>query len=211
MRRRQDSNLRYLAIRPLSRRLPSTTQPLLHREYYQKNVINTNFDILLGLFVSIYYTVEYMSTKNNVSGFTRTPYSIRCGGFTLIELLVVLAIIALLASVIFTSMGSIQKKSRDIRRMEDVNSIVKALELYQVGRNRFPVSVATTTLDGTDAISTAIINDGAIQAMPLDPLHPDYSYQYTTNNLGTDFTIHFCLEGGSIPGYSAGCANSITP
>jgi general secretion pathway protein G len=132
-------------------------------------------------------------------------------GFTLIELLIVLAIIALLASVIFASLGHIQKKSRDTRRMEDVNSIVKSLEIYQTGRNRFPVSVATTTLDGTDDVSLAVIADGAISTMPMDPLHPDYTYDYTTNSLGTDFTIHFCLEGSSIPGYAEGCVNSITP
>ncbi len=132
-------------------------------------------------------------------------------GFTLIELLVVLAIIALLASVIFASLGHIQKKSRDTRRMEDVSSIVKALELYQVGRSRFPVSVTEIVLDGTDDTSIAVIDDGAISVMPLDPIHPDYSYKYSTNNLGTDFTITFCLEGDSIPGYEAGCDNSITP
>ncbi len=132
-------------------------------------------------------------------------------GFTLIELLVVLAIIALLASVIFASMGFIQKKSRDTRRMEDINSIVKALTMYNVGYNRFPISATTTTLDGTDSVSTALVNDKAINKIPRDPLHPDYSYDYVTNSLGTDFTLHFCLESDSIPGYSAGCVNTITP
>jgi len=132
-------------------------------------------------------------------------------GFTLIELLVVLAIIAMLASVIFASLGHIQKKSRDTRRIEDVTSIVKALELYQVGRSRFPVEVTEIVLDGTDNVSTAIINDGAIPTMPLDPIHPDYTYRYKSNTLGTNFTITFCLEGDSIPGYSAGCTNTITP
>ena len=95
--------------------------------------------------------------------------------------------------------------------MEDVNSIVKALELYQVGRNRFPVSVTEIVLDGTDTVSLAVVADGAIASIPLDPIHPDYTYRYSTNSLGTDFTITFCLEGGSIPGYASGCTNTITP
>ncbi len=132
-------------------------------------------------------------------------------GFTLIELLVVLAIIALLASVIFASTGSIQKKSRDTRRMEDINSIVKALEIYQTSRNRYPKSETQIALDGTDPVSTALIDDQAISQIPLDPLQPDYMYKYQTNSLGTDFTITFCLEGNSVPGYTAGCSNTITP
>ncbi len=132
-------------------------------------------------------------------------------GFTLIELLVVLAIIALLASVIFASMTAVQKKGRDTRRMEDVNSIKKALELYQTSRNRYPKSETQITLTGTDTVSTALINDNVISKIPLDPLYPDYAYKYQTNALGTEFTITFCLEGNSVPGYSEGCNNTITP
>ena len=140
-----------------------------------------------------------MKIKNNTTG------------FTLIELLVVLAIISLLASVIFASVGSIQKKSRDARRMEDVNSLVKALSIYQTGRNRYPVSTSTITLDGTDDVSLALIDDAAISQIPMDPLAPDYTYTYETNSIGNDFTIYFCLEGNSVPGYAEGCVNSITP
>jgi len=132
-------------------------------------------------------------------------------GFTLIELLVVLAIIALLASVILASFSTTQVKSRDVRRMEDVDAIFKALELYHIGINHFPKSVATTTITGTDAVSTTLINASSINSVPTDPLYPDYSYKYKTNSIGTDFTITFCLEGDSIPGYSAGCNNTKTP
>ena len=146
-----------------------------------------------------------MHKKHNIH------YSIY-SGFTLIELLVVLAIIALLASVIFASMGHIQKKSRDTRRMEDLSSLVKAIELYQTGRNRYPKSYPdATVLDGTDPVSTALIQDDAIAKIPLDPLAPDYVYSYKTNQIGTDFTISFCLETNAISGYTAGCDNTITP
>ncbi len=135
-------------------------------------------------------------------------------GFTLVELLVVLTIIALLASVIFASIGYIQKKSRDTKRIEDIQSIRKALEMYNTGHNRYPVSGANLlVLDGgvSDLVSSALIADGVIPILPKDPLHPDYSYRYSNTSLGTDFTITFCLEGDSIPNYSAGCDNTLTP
>ncbi len=132
-------------------------------------------------------------------------------GFTLIELLVVLTIIALLSSLILAGMGHIQKKSRDTRRITDINAIFKALQIYQTGHGRVPIAVATTTITGSDNVSSKLIGDNAINKMPTDPLYPDYAYTYITNNLGTDFTIYFCLETNSIPNYSQGCNNSKTP
>lgn len=132
-------------------------------------------------------------------------------GFTLIELLIVIAIIALLASVVLANMGNIQKKSRDSRRMADLDSLTDALGLYQIGHNRFPISVSTITLNGADSVSIKLLGDKTITKVPQDPLQPDYTYDYTTNSIGTEYTIDFCLETDSIPGYSSDCTNTMTP
>lgn len=75
-------------------------------------------------------------------------------GFTLIELLVVIAIIGLLASTVFTSLGSARAKARDARRMSDMNEIAKALDLYYAQNGSYPV-VATWSSYGNS------VNGGA--------------------------------------------------
>lgn len=50
-------------------------------------------------------------------------------GFTLIELLVVIAIIGLLASIGVFSVNNLRAKSRDSKRITDMNALMKAFEL----------------------------------------------------------------------------------
>ncbi len=51
-------------------------------------------------------------------------------GFTLIELLVVIAIIGILSSVVIASLNSARAKSRDAKRMQEIQQIHTALEMY---------------------------------------------------------------------------------
>ncbi len=132
-------------------------------------------------------------------------------GFTLIELLVVIAIIGLLASIVIVSLASTQSRARDTRRLEDVNSLQKGFALYLASNGSYPISVSTTTLDGTDSVSAALIADGAFSAMPQDPQYPTYSYEYSTNANGNTYLISFCLETDTIQNYAQGCGNTVRP
>lgn len=132
-------------------------------------------------------------------------------GFSLIELLVVIAIIGLLTSVAMASFSQVQQRGRDARRIQDVQAISKAIALYDVNMGAFPISVAPTILNGTDAISLALVNAGTIPAVPRDPASPTYDYTYESNAAGNNYVITFCLVTDTIPGYNPGCLNTLTP
>ena len=60
-------------------------------------------------------------------------------GFTLIEVLVVVAIIGLLAGVVLSGVGDTFGRSRDARRVLDLNQIQLALQVYSVKNGSYPV------------------------------------------------------------------------
>jgi prepilin-type N-terminal cleavage/methylation domain-containing protein len=132
-------------------------------------------------------------------------------GFTIIELLVSIAIIGMLFSVVMASLGGLKEKSRDSRRMSDVKEISKALTLYVDSNIVFPIVAGPVIITGSDAVSIALESEGMITKVPIDPLHPANVYTYESDSTGSTFTISFCLETDTIPNYSQGCGNTITP
>lgn len=60
--------------------------------------------------------------------------------FTLLELLVVIAIMAILTVLGIRTFGSVQQKSRDSHRKQDMQNISKALELYYNDFKHYPYS-----------------------------------------------------------------------
>ncbi len=61
-------------------------------------------------------------------------------GFTLIELLIVVALIGVLASIVFLSVGEARSKGRDTERIANVKEVEKALFLYHLDHGSYPVS-----------------------------------------------------------------------
>lgn len=59
-------------------------------------------------------------------------------GFTLIELLVVISIIGLLSTAALTSLNGARAKTRDAKRLSDMEQIQLALELYFADYGRYP-------------------------------------------------------------------------
>ena len=115
-------------------------------------------------------------------------------GFTLIELLIVIAIIGILASVVFIAIDPAArfKKARDARRQSDVENVAAAIVTYQVDNDgSLPASVSAltagqayivgtassgcnsgctaTTTQAACVDLTALVTGGYIGSVPVDP------------------------------------------
>lgn len=62
----------------------------------------------------------------------------RRSGFTIVELLIVIVVIAILAAVTIVAYNGITSRTKDARRLSDLASIQKGLELYFADNNSYP-------------------------------------------------------------------------
>lgn len=67
-----------------------------------------------------------------------SKYKKNDNGFTLIELLVVVAIIGLLASMVFSKIEDARTKAQNTRKEEDARQITTAIEQYRDKNNTYP-------------------------------------------------------------------------
>lgn len=132
-------------------------------------------------------------------------------GFTLVELLVVIAIIAILFSITLVSYNDLQKKTRDTRRISDVNEFRKALDLYLISHGTYPATSEQIVIDrgASDTLSPALEGDGLISKTPTDVVGIS-GYVYRYNSDGKTYTITIKFETDSLQGHPAG-DNSFTP
>lgn len=141
--------------------------------------------------------------------------------FTLIELLIVIAIIGILAGILFVSIGTAPlQKSRDVKRVADMQNLRTALTLYYSDNNVYPATPAD------NLVGLLGLNPTYIPAQPRDPLYDtasasgaaaaaggcndttpnvltvaaaaaadDYGYYY--NNTAGTITLRACLENAA--------------
>lgn len=64
-------------------------------------------------------------------------------GFTIVELLIVIVVIGILAAITIVAYNGIQQRSRDARRLSDITSVNKALQLYYADNGSYPVTAAS--------------------------------------------------------------------
>lgn len=142
-------------------------------------------------------------------------------GFTLVELLVAIAIIGIIAAAATAIFSESKARSRDSRRVSDVQELNNALAMYLDKYMVFPVSNAAplpgapTRSDGADPLSQALAVDNILEAPMLDPKDGQniggdtFHYYYYSEN-GKEYTITYCLETSSVLGKSLGCANYVS-
>lgn len=144
---------------------------------------------------------------------SRAKISPRSAGFTLIELLVVISIIGLLASVILVSLQSARSRSRDAKRVADMNQIAKGLELYYNENSGYPVGTGVFASSTAPGLSKFIVSfpsapkpaDGSC----VDGSSPGNNVYYYAG-VAKNYTLTFCL-GTSNPGGIGTGTQYLTP
>lgn len=96
-------------------------------------------------------------------------------GMTLIEILVVVAIIGLLAGLITINLNKAREKSRDKRRIADVESIAQALTLYYSANRQYPKTSNNTSLE------TFILDSSSTAANNVYTTLTDFTNKYLTS------------------------------
>lgn len=94
-------------------------------------------------------------------------------GFTLIEILVVSTLLAVLAVIGVTSYASISTRSRDAKRISDLEQVRSALEMFRTDNGSYPISAGamSTSLAG-------LVTAGYMPVIPKDPKDPTSQYYY---------------------------------
>lgn len=116
-------------------------------------------------------------------------------GFTLIELLVVISIIGLLSTVAMTSLNGARVKTRDAKRISDVEQIKLALEVYYNDHGYYPEYLSSGRCNTTinDSL-VSLVTDGLFKIVPIDPINksspnPRYCYEYMGLGTAANYSI----------------------
>jgi prepilin-type N-terminal cleavage/methylation domain-containing protein len=118
-------------------------------------------------------------------------------GFTMIELLVVATILAVLAAGAMVSYSSVNVKSRNSKRLSDLEQLRSALEMFRADSGNYVI--------GTWTNLSALTGPNYIDKLPTDP-KSGYTYYYSSANPGSTYFICAIVEGSSIPAGSCPAA-----
>lgn len=105
------------------------------------------------------------------------------------ELMVTIAIIALLSGIVMANLSSSKGRSRDSKRVSDMNTLQLSLSLYFDRCKQYPDSLVTTANNGCPSgISLA----SYISTIPTAPSSGSYSYDVSATR--NDYVLKTTLE-----------------
>lgn len=105
-------------------------------------------------------------------------------GFTLVEILVTVAVIAILASVVYGAFGEMRKKARDTQRVSNISEIQTALRIINDETGLYPAYPLGVVIGETGgALNAALATH--LSSTINDPMGSDsdntYDYVYNSN------------------------------
>lgn len=121
-------------------------------------------------------------------------------GFTLIELLVVISVVALLASIILTSLQDARTKAKDIKRVAELQQIAKALEFYHFDHGKYPEPDSTPGFSGwevsygedsDDIFLEELVTGGYLSSESTDSLSESNGGQITGAHLTYNYAYYY--------------------
>jgi prepilin-type N-terminal cleavage/methylation domain-containing protein len=127
-------------------------------------------------------------------------------GFTMIEIIIALSLIGLFVSVPILAYGSYIKRSRDIKRKNDINQLSTALQQFKNSQGQYPAS----TNGAIAADLQTLVDRGYIPTIPKDPKDGNlpscdpavnFCYTYSASSDGNTYTLNARLEDGTGSSY----------
>lgn len=128
-------------------------------------------------------------------------------GFTLIELMVVIAIIGVLATIISAPIQTYLKKSRDAKKVADMNEIKNALGQYSVDHNGyFPLNLGAVVPAYIKSLPPNVASSSASKDKYMYVIYQDDADNVVSYHLG----VALEFQNTAIQGLDADCYDITT-
>jgi general secretion pathway protein G len=124
-------------------------------------------------------------------------------GFSLIELLIVISIIAILAGLVLSTAGYVQKKGARSRAEAEITAMGAALENYKADNGDYPagsssLALITNLMPSSGKVYFEFKSNSTNSSGWLDPFGNAYCYRYPglSNQSGSNFFDLWSTAGG---------------